>query len=200
MPPSHEHRVPVTWFGVGREQKDALQRKNIFMTNLRTATSDESIKVSKNQLCFPISRVKKIIRADTDITQCQGDAVLMMTALAEVFVDHLTRQSSRVSDAERRKTITYRDVALTVGEDPRLSFLEEVIPKTVSLSEGINRKMQLEMNDPFPIDAGDSIEEEFPIEDNDPVGVPMDDDGNDGDGGEEDLHENRTATVDFSDE
>jgi len=116
-------------------------------------------KISKSQLSFPISRVKKIIRMDTDIGQCQTDAVLLVTALSEVFVDYLTRQASRLSDSERRKTITYRDVACTVSEDARLAFLREIIPKTVTLGEGIALRQQLEANDPFPIDAGESLDE-----------------------------------------
>lgn len=156
----------------------------------RTVSEDNiTSKISRNQLSFPISRVKKIIRADTDITQCHGDAVLIVTALAEVFLDHLSRQTSRLSDLERRKTITYRDVAMTVAEDSRLAFLEEIIPKTISLSEGIARRHQLETSDLFPIDAGDSVHDSTEDEENLENIDPLDED-------EEDLDENHLVAAD----
>lgn len=98
---------------------------------------DDSGSVNKTPLAFPVSRVRKIMKADFDVGLCQNDAVLAMAAAAEVFIDNFISTCSRPSDAERRKTITYRDVAQTVVEDVCLHFLLELIPRTTTIMDAM---------------------------------------------------------------
>lgn len=77
-----------------------------------------------------------------------------------MFLEHLTQEASKISDREKRKTITYRDVckrkrtlpaiyiaynvcvAVTVANDPRLAFLTELIPKPMALAEALQHQAQ----------------------------------------------------------
>ncbi|PJF19367.1 hypothetical protein PSACC_00864 [Paramicrosporidium saccamoebae] len=75
-------------------------------------------------LSFPQARVKKIMKADKDLG-------------TEVFLEFLTGQAAKLTATEKRKTVTYKDIASTVSSDPRLHFLTEIIPKPVPLAEAI---------------------------------------------------------------
>lgn len=108
---------------------------------------EDASSVNKTPLAFPVSRVRKIMKADFDVGLCQNDAVLAMAAAAEVFIDHFISTCSRPSDAERRKTITYRDVAQTVVEDVRLHFLLELIPRTTTIMEALKAHSQKQVVD-----------------------------------------------------
>lgn len=86
-------------------------------------------------LLFPVSRVRRIMKADPDVGGIQADAVLAVSAAAEIFADTLTRRAARPCDADRRRTITYRDVASTVADDARFAFLAELIPRALPPAE-----------------------------------------------------------------
>jgi len=60
-----------------------------------------------------VARVKKIISADEDITNCSNNAAFVITVATEMFVQHLVKQVHNVVTADRgkqRRTIQYRDV------------------------------------------------------------------------------------------
>lgn len=59
-----------------------------------------------------VARVKKIIHADEDISNCSNNAAFCITVATELFLQYLVEQTANVVKAERkpRRNIQYKDV------------------------------------------------------------------------------------------
>ncbi len=95
-------------------------------------------------LLFPVSRVRRIVKADPDVGAVQNDAVFGICAAAELFVDHVTRAASRQCKADRRRTIAYRDVSVVVAEEARLAFLADLVPRAMAPAEAAERRARIQ--------------------------------------------------------
>ncbi|KAF1348546.1 hypothetical protein BDV97DRAFT_399120 [Delphinella strobiligena] len=86
---------------------------------------------------LPLARVKKIISADEDISNCSNNAAFAITIATEQFLQYLVEQTHNVVKSERkqRRNIQYRDVAGAVARVDNLEFLTDVVPKTISYKE-----------------------------------------------------------------
>ncbi|KAL2164714.1 hypothetical protein VTH06DRAFT_9 [Thermothelomyces fergusii] len=89
------------------------------------------------QTQLPLTRVKKIIAVDPDITVCSNNAAFVITLATEMFVQYLTGEAQNMAKLERkpRRNIQYKDMANAVAHKDNLEFLEDVIPKTTSYKE-----------------------------------------------------------------
>ncbi|KAK8219395.1 hypothetical protein M8818_001130 [Zalaria obscura] len=83
---------------------------------------------------LPLARVKKIIHADEDISNCSNNAAFVITVAAEMFLQYLVEQTHNVVKSERkpRRNIQYKDVANAVARIDNLEFLTDVVPRTVT--------------------------------------------------------------------
>lgn len=107
-----------------------------------------------------VARVKKIIHADEDISNCSNNAAFAITVATEQFLQYLVEQTNNVVKSERkqRRNIQYRDVgeptsspsislicglanvclhilAGAVSRVDNLEFLTDVVPKTMTYKE-----------------------------------------------------------------
>ncbi|KAK4134098.1 histone-fold-containing protein [Trichocladium antarcticum] len=89
------------------------------------------------QTQLPLTRVKKIIAVDPDITICSNNAAFVITLAAEMFVQHLATEAQNMTKLERkpRRNIQYKDLANAVTHHDNLEFLEDIIPKTAAYKE-----------------------------------------------------------------
>ncbi|KAK4041724.1 hypothetical protein C8A01DRAFT_45157 [Parachaetomium inaequale] len=94
------------------------------------------------QTQLPLTRVKKIIAVDPDITVCSNNAAFVITLATELFVQYLTGEAQNMTKLERkpRRNIQYKDMGETppsnaVTHQDNLEFLEDIIPKTTSYKE-----------------------------------------------------------------
>ncbi|KAI1746929.1 histone-fold-containing protein [Xylaria castorea] len=85
------------------------------------------------QAQLPLSRVKKIIAQDQDISICSNNAAFVITLATEMFIQHLAGEGLNMAKLERkpRRNIQYKDLANAVSHHDNLQFLEDIIPKTV---------------------------------------------------------------------
>jgi histone H3/H4 len=72
---------------------------------------------------LPLSRVKRIIKLDPDISRVTGDAAFLIATATELFLSLLTREASAVAVAAGRKTLTDLDFARAAAGHPALTFL-----------------------------------------------------------------------------
>ncbi|KAF2459094.1 histone-fold-containing protein, partial [Lineolata rhizophorae] len=86
---------------------------------------------------LPLARVKKIIAADEDISNCSNNAAFMIAVAAEMFVQYLVEQTHNVVKSERkvRRYLQYKDVANAVARIDNLEFLSDVVPRTTTYKE-----------------------------------------------------------------
>lgn len=89
---------------------------------------------------FPMARVKKIMKADPELTKCTNESVLAISFATEMFVDLLTTKAANNARQDTRRILKYEDVARAVIEDSRLSFLSELIPIPITQSEAVEKK------------------------------------------------------------
>lgn len=89
------------------------------------------------QAQLPLSRVKKIIAQDQDISICSNNAAFVITLATEMFIQHLASEGLNMAKLERkpRRNIQYKDLANAVSHQDNLQFLEDIIPKTVSYKQ-----------------------------------------------------------------
>ncbi|OTA98842.1 hypothetical protein M426DRAFT_43640, partial [Hypoxylon sp. CI-4A] len=85
------------------------------------------------QTQLPLSRVKKIVAQDEDISICSNNAAFVITLATEMFIQYLAEEGLNMARTERkpRRNIQYKDLAAAVAAKENLEFLEDVIPKTV---------------------------------------------------------------------
>ncbi|RYP49114.1 hypothetical protein DL768_005111 [Monosporascus sp. mg162] len=85
------------------------------------------------QTQLPLSRVKKIIAQDPDITVCSNNAAFVITLATEMFIQYLAEEGLKMAKLERkpRRNIQYKDIANAVSHQDNLEFLSDMVPKTV---------------------------------------------------------------------
>ncbi|KAI1638107.1 histone-fold-containing protein [Biscogniauxia mediterranea] len=85
------------------------------------------------QTQLPLSRVKKIIAQDQDISICSNNAAFVITLATEMFIQYLASEGLNMTKLERkpRRNIQYKDLANAVSHQDNLQFLEDIVPKTV---------------------------------------------------------------------
>ncbi|KAK3318682.1 histone-fold-containing protein [Apodospora peruviana] len=86
------------------------------------------------QTQLPLTRVKKIIAVDPDITICSNNAAFVITLATEMFIQHLATEAQNMAKLERkpRRNIQYKDLATAVHTHDNLEFLEDVVPKVAT--------------------------------------------------------------------
>lgn len=97
-----------------------------------------------------MARVKKIIAADDDISNCSNNAAFVITVAAEMFLQHLVEQSYNIVKSERkpRRNLQYRDVANAVSRVENLEFLADVVPKTTTYKAHKQKQRQQPQQQP----------------------------------------------------
>ncbi|KAL1877840.1 hypothetical protein VTK73DRAFT_8367 [Phialemonium thermophilum] len=90
-------------------------------------------KETTGQTQLPLTRVKKIVAVDPDITVCSNNAAFVITLATEMFIQYLAAEAHQCAKLERkpRRNIQYKDLANAVVHHDNLEFLEDVVPKTV---------------------------------------------------------------------
>ncbi|KAK1750968.1 histone-fold-containing protein [Echria macrotheca] len=89
------------------------------------------------QTLLPLTRVKKIIAVDPDISVCSNNAAFVITLATEMFIQHLATEAQNMAKTERkpRRNIQYKDIANAVAHHDNLEFLEDVVPKTTTYKQ-----------------------------------------------------------------
>ena len=99
-------------------------------TDTAAASSQASTSKSRAKALqtFPNARLKRVMRLDSSVRSVNNEAVAVADKAVTMFIEFLAKQSQKSSARAKRKTIQYRDVALTVKEIEALDFLEDIVP------------------------------------------------------------------------
>jgi len=77
---------------------------------------------------FPVSRVRKILKADRELPMVSREAVLLISLATEEFVRRISEASYRLAARENRATVQRKDIASVCRRADEYFFLEEIIP------------------------------------------------------------------------
>ncbi|KAJ8659180.1 hypothetical protein O0I10_005219 [Lichtheimia ornata] len=89
---------------------------------------------------IPVSRVKRVVKEDKDISIINAEATFCITYATELFMEYLVQEGFTRARNEKRKTIFYKDLASAVSEVEQFEFLEDVIPHTMTLKTALERR------------------------------------------------------------
>lgn len=84
---------------------------------------EKSEKLSK----LPLARIRTIIKADPDVAIASQESVFLISKATELFIDRLTKDIYRVTQANKRKTIQRKDFDIVTDTCEELAFLEGAI-------------------------------------------------------------------------
>ena len=83
--------------------------------------------VTKSATRLPISKIKKIMKFDPEVTMANQDAVFLIAKATEMFIEGLVKHAGTCTARGKRKTVQKRDVEFAVDSVNNFAFLEGVL-------------------------------------------------------------------------
>ncbi|KAF9985189.1 hypothetical protein BGZ65_011496 [Modicella reniformis] len=125
--------------GSGRVQKKAPAKSSV--TSKSSAGSGSVYTgTAKGVTQLPAARVKRIIKEDKDVQMVGNEAVFLISVATEMFLESFTAKAFNLSKLEKRKTVSYKDLATAVTQHDSLEFLQDVVPKTLTLTAALEKQ------------------------------------------------------------
>lgn len=96
---------------------------NIILINLFTGGTSKTN--NDNRLTrLPISRIKTIMKADSEVQLINSEAAFAVTKATELFIESLAREAFLYTTKSKKKTVQKRDIDLAISNVDALMFLE----------------------------------------------------------------------------
>ncbi|KAF9403946.1 hypothetical protein BGZ94_004445 [Podila epigama] len=105
---------------------------------------------------LPAARVKRIIKEDKEIAMVSNDAVFLISMATELFLGSFATKAFNLAKMEKRKTVSYKDLATAVSQHDSLEFLQDLVPKTMPLSAALKKQQEAKENE----ETNDGMEED----------------------------------------
>ncbi|ORZ26258.1 histone-fold-containing protein [Lobosporangium transversale] len=110
---------------------------------------------------LPAARVKRIIKEDKDVQMVSNDAVFLISMATEFFLESFTKKAFNLARIGKRKTVSYMDLATAVTQHDSLEFLQDVVPKTMTLTAALEKqRLAKEKDESGPIEDDEEGEGE----------------------------------------
>ncbi|UZJ54619.1 hypothetical protein CBS101457_003939 [Exobasidium rhododendri] len=93
---------------------------------------------------FPLARISRIVKIDKEIEMTSKDAIWTISIATELFIKHLTDSAYAKARLDKKKTITYKELASVVEIQSEFSFLQDVIPQPISLAKALELRQEIE--------------------------------------------------------
>ena len=82
---------------------------------------------NKSATKLPISKIKKIMKFDPEVTMANQDAVFLVAKATEMFIEGLVKHAGTCITRGKRKTVQKRDIEFAVDSVNNFAFLEGVL-------------------------------------------------------------------------
>ncbi|EGO23952.1 hypothetical protein SERLADRAFT_470484, partial [Serpula lacrymans var. lacrymans S7.9] len=95
---------------------------------------------------LPSTRLDNILQGDgvTGNLIMSKEASFVLSIATEEFIKRMAQAGQRQAAAARRNTVVYKDMASSIQQYQEFMFLEDIIPRPISLSEALARRAQKE--------------------------------------------------------
>lgn len=107
-------------------------------------TASTSAAAAIAQPTFPLARVSRIVKADRDVEATSKDAIWTIAVATELFIKHLTDSAVASARLDKKKTVTYKELANAVEAQNEFFFLQDIVPQPVALNKAFERRKALE--------------------------------------------------------
>lgn len=78
---------------------------------------------AKGTTLFPLSRIKRIIKADKELDMMSSEATFLVAVATEYFIKHFMEEGYTKARLERRRIVNYKDMANVVSRSEEFDFL-----------------------------------------------------------------------------
>ncbi|WVR09584.1 hypothetical protein IAU60_006654 [Kwoniella sp. DSM 27419] len=127
----------------GEEEEDEAVEQGQKTKAKRTIKQRQSLAEKQpGTTIFPMSRIKRIVKADKDLENMSNEAVFLVAVATEYFIKHFMEEGYTKARLEKRKIVNYKDMAAVVARSEEFDFLKDVIPPPMSMSEALERRKQ----------------------------------------------------------
>ncbi|OUM68984.1 hypothetical protein PIROE2DRAFT_3220 [Piromyces sp. E2] len=109
----------------------------------KTGSSPKKRSLPQTTTSFPLARVKRIMKEDKDVIQCSNESVFLVSLATEYFLDYFAKKSFNQSQSEKRRTVTYKDIAKVVKDVDQLEFLSDVVPETIPFKKALQKQKEI---------------------------------------------------------
>ncbi|KAL7424417.1 hypothetical protein Q5752_000099 [Cryptotrichosporon argae] len=97
---------------------------------------------------FPLSRIKRIIKADKELDMMTGEATFLVAVATEHFIKHFMEEGYTKARLEKRRIVNYKDMAAVVSRSAEFDFLRDIVPSPIPMSEALAlRRQKLALDD-----------------------------------------------------
>lgn len=97
--------------------------------------SEPSSPLKQTSIQLPITRVKRIMREDPALEKVSSEFVTSVSACCEIFLGYLVKHAYQYTKRDKRKTVSYKDLLLTVKEVDQFVFLDDVVPELLPVKK-----------------------------------------------------------------
>lgn len=108
-------------------------------TNITKPAPKRAVPNPKHQLLLPVSRIRTIMRTNVQSTHTthnvSQDSVALVTKATELFIGQLAKEAHKIAMATAKRDVTYGHLATSVRKTDRTTFLHDVIPEKVLVSD-----------------------------------------------------------------
>ncbi|KAF9582683.1 hypothetical protein BGW38_010894 [Lunasporangiospora selenospora] len=145
----------------GRVQKKAPKKSGASTSASASASLANTVTSAyfsgevKGATQLPVARIKRIVKEDADVSMVSNDAVFLISMATELFLASFANKAYNIAKLEKRKAVSYKDLATAVSRYEWLEFLQDVVPRTMPLSAAIEKQKvakekaeQVETEDP----------------------------------------------------
>ncbi|XP_035912212.1 chromatin accessibility complex protein 1 [Anopheles stephensi] len=80
---------------------------------------------------LPMSRIRTVMKTSPDMGNINPEALFLMCRAAEMFIEHMAKGAHRPG----KKSLEYKDLAQYVENDDKLEFLQQILPKKITVKE-----------------------------------------------------------------
>lgn len=108
-------------------------------TDILKPAPKRAVPIPKHQLILPVSRIRTIMRTNVQSTHTthnvSQDSVALVTKATELFIAQLAKEAHKISMATAKRDVSYGHLATSVRKTDRTTFLHDVIPEKVLVSD-----------------------------------------------------------------
>ncbi|KAK7262333.1 hypothetical protein RJT34_29901 [Clitoria ternatea] len=89
---------------------------------------------------FPMNRIRTIIKSEDSELRASQEAILVINKATEKFLEQFTQDAYACAVQDRKKSLSYKNLALVVSKQRRFDFLFDFIPEKVKAEDALKER------------------------------------------------------------
>ncbi|TVU43174.1 hypothetical protein EJB05_09619, partial [Eragrostis curvula] len=100
---------------------------------------------------LPLSRIKKIMKADSDVQRISGEAPVVFAKACEMFIKELTLRGWHHAQEDKRRTVRKNDISMALSRTEVFDFLVDIRPPDKLIREFMGLPTMIAEQPIFPL-------------------------------------------------